>query len=143
MLQEKNYSSYYIISSYISYIYLIFIFFLKKEGFFCSYIVYYYYSMIYFKKLYINSMEIFSQFNIETCMKIGGEIFSLLKRGRRCTMYNTFKLSGKRTPVGQNSGKFFNKHRRGNFYHQLKEKSLRYKDRVGILNPFLFCLFYF
>jgi len=30
-------------------------------------------------------------------------------------MYNTFKLSGKGTLVGQNSGKFFSKHRRGNF----------------------------
>jgi len=30
-------------------------------------------------------------------------------------MYDTFKLSGKRTLAGQNSGKFFNKHRRGNF----------------------------
>jgi len=30
-------------------------------------------------------------------------------------VYNTFKLSGKGTLVGQNSGKFFNKHRRGNF----------------------------
>jgi len=30
-------------------------------------------------------------------------------------MYDTFKLSGKRTLTGQNSGKFFNKHRRGNF----------------------------
>jgi hypothetical protein len=36
-------------------------------------------------------------------MKVGGEIFSSLE------------LSGKRTPTGQNSGKFFNKHQRGNF----------------------------
>jgi len=30
-------------------------------------------------------------------------------------MYNTFKLSGKKTLTGQSSGKFLNKHRRGNF----------------------------
>jgi len=32
-------------------------------------------------------------------------------------VYVTFKLSGKRTIAGQNSGKFFNKRRRGNFQY--------------------------
>jgi len=48
-------------------------------------------------------------------MKVRGEIFSFKKRSRRGKMYIAFKLSGKGTLTGQNSGKFFNKHRRGNF----------------------------
>jgi len=35
-------------------------------------------------------------------------------------MYITFKLSGKRTIAGQSSGKFLNKHRRGNFQYSGK-----------------------
>ena len=48
-------------------------------------------------------------------MKAMGDVFLSQKRSRRGKMYNTFKLSGKRTITGQNSGKFFSKHRRGNF----------------------------
>jgi hypothetical protein len=39
-------------------------------------------------------------------------------------VYNAFKLSGKGTLVGQNSGKFFNKHRRGNFPSVIGGKNL-------------------
>jgi len=52
-----------------------------------------------------------------------GEGFSITEKSQRGKMYDTFKLSGKRTIAGQNFGKFFNKHRRGNF--RFLEKSLR------------------
>ena len=50
-------------------------------------------------------------------MKAMGNVFLSQKRSQRGKMYSTFKLSGKRTIAGQNSGKFFNKHRRGNFQY--------------------------
>jgi len=59
-------------------------------------------------------------------------------------MYDTFKLSGKRTLTGQNSGKFFNKHRRGNFPSVIGGKNLsgtkteqEYSLNISILS-FLF-----
>ena len=45
--------------------------------------------------------------NIITCMKVTGETFSFLKkkkRSRRGKIPKVFKLSGKRTVTGQNSG---------------------------------------
>jgi len=60
-------------------------------------------------------------------------------------MYDTFKLSGKRTLAGQNSGKFFNKHRRGNFSLSIIVKKISQVKRQGRNNPikFLYCLFLF
>jgi len=50
-------------------------------------------------------------------------------------MYDTSKLSGKRTITGQNSGKFFNKHRRGNFQYsgkisQVKRQGKKFRWNV-------------
>jgi len=53
-------------------------------------------------------------------MKVTGETFSFLqkeKRSRRSKIPKVFKLSGKRTVTGQNSGELYTKkHRRGNSY---------------------------
>jgi len=51
-------------------------------------------------------------------MKVTGETFSFLqreKKSRRGKIPKVFKLSGKRTVTGQNSGELYTKkHRRGN-----------------------------
>ena len=55
-------------------------------------------------------------------------------------MYDTFKLSGKRTIAGQNSGKFLNKRRRGNFQYSGKISQVKRqgkKFRWSIL-PFFY-----
>ncbi len=61
---------------------------------------------------------ILNKFNIVTCMKVTGEIFSFSKkekRSRRGKILNVSKLSGKITVTGQNSGQLYNKkYRRGN-----------------------------
>ncbi len=77
-------------------------------------------------------------------MKVIGEAFSYEKRSRRGTMYDTFKLSGKRTLTGQNSGKFFSKHRRGNFSLSINnEKNLSdKKTEQGKLLIFFFSVFF-
>jgi len=61
-----------------------------------------------------------NKFNILTCMKVTGETFSSLqkeKKSRRGKIPKVFKLSGKKTVTGQNSGELYTKkHRRGNSY---------------------------
>jgi len=53
-------------------------------------------------------------------MKVTGETFSFLqkeKKSRRGKIPKVFKLSGKKTVTGQNSGELYTKkHRRGNSY---------------------------
>ena len=68
-------------------------------------------------------------------MKAMGDIFLSQKRSRRGKMYSTFKLSGKRTIAGQNSGKFFNKHRRGKFQYfgkisQVKRQGKKFRWNI-------------
>jgi len=78
-------------------------------------------------------------------MKETGETFfpSRKKKSRRGKIPKISKISGKMTLAGQNSRKFFNKHRRGNFLLSINnEKNPSGKKTERESNIVIFLLFF-